>query len=590
MEQEQKTNRSTRRRTRVPQGTETEQPYVEQFSDILLVRNKDDPKTGIRVVSGTDEKGNIQTVPADEKHENSFLKFDKHSSILENFIRNFWSQLKEPTHFQLLRMTFEDYKRNKQALKDLAAGKKTDTVREFLKHYEIRPRNNQKEESTTINKNTNMAQNVEQQTGQEQQQQPAYRYDEAMIDWKSMEKVGVSKDLLVRMNLLDGMLRGYKTNKLVPLNINIEGVVRGKADARLSFTTDANGQVVLAVHGIRQKPELNYPYFGHVFKEDEKKTLLETGNLGHAVELLLPGSNAYEPCLVSIDRDTNELVCVRQSQVHILEEVKGVKLNADEIAKLKNGEPIYVEGMISEKGKEFNATLQYNAERRGLEFIFPQNKLENMQTIGGVKLNVSQLKLLSEGKPFLVEDMKRKDGTTFSSYVIPNLETQQLSYSRVHPETGEICIPKEICNVALTTEDMDTLRKGQPVFLENMIAKSGREFSNFVRINQQTGSLEFSKTPDGFQERKTPEIPKEVYGHKFTAKERAALQEGKSVLVTDLKGNDGKEFSRYIKPSSTGQLNYYTSDPDVRRNIAPRTTQNANNQSQEVSQKRGRAV
>ena len=240
MEQEQKTNRWGGRKPHVPRETGTGQPYVEQFSNILLVRNKDEPKTGVRAVSGTDGKGHIQTVPADERHENSFLKFDKRSSIIENFIRNFCSQLKEPTHFQLLHMTFEDYKRNKQALKDLAAGKKTDTVREFLKHYEIRSRNNQKEERTTIDKNTNMAQNVKQQTGQEQQ--PAYRYKEAMIDWKGMEKVGVSKDLLVRMNLLDGMLRGYKTNRLVPLNINIEGVVRSKADARLSLRPTPTGR------------------------------------------------------------------------------------------------------------------------------------------------------------------------------------------------------------------------------------------------------------------------------------------------------------------------------------------------------------
>ena len=125
------------------------------------------------------------------------------------------------------------------------------------------------------------------------------------------------------------------------------------------------------MHGIWQKTELNYPYFGHVFKEEEKKTLLETGNLGHAVKLLLPGTNAYESCLVSIDRDTNELVCVRQEQAYIPQEVKGVKLDAEEITKLKNGEPIHVEGMISEKGKEFSVMLQYNAERRGLEFIFP---------------------------------------------------------------------------------------------------------------------------------------------------------------------------------------------------------------------------
>ena len=96
-----------------------------------------------------DEKGNYQTVTPEEKNENSFLKFDKNSSILENFIKNFWSQLKEPTHFRLIRMTFNDYKQNKQALKDLAEGKKTDAVKEFLKRYEIVPKvNNQKNSQT----------------------------------------------------------------------------------------------------------------------------------------------------------------------------------------------------------------------------------------------------------------------------------------------------------------------------------------------------------------------------------------------------------------------------------------------------------
>lgn len=79
-------------------------------------------------------------MPADERHENEFLKFDKNSSILENFIKNFWSQFREPTHFRLIRLTFQDYKRNRQAIKDLAEGKQTDAVKEFLKHYEIRPK------------------------------------------------------------------------------------------------------------------------------------------------------------------------------------------------------------------------------------------------------------------------------------------------------------------------------------------------------------------------------------------------------------------------------------------------------------------
>lgn len=92
-----------------------EKPYVEQINELLFVHNKEDPKAGMQALNGIDEKGNAKTVPADEKNENSFLKFDKNSSILENFIKNFWSQLKKPTHFRLIRMTIHDYKQNKQA-------------------------------------------------------------------------------------------------------------------------------------------------------------------------------------------------------------------------------------------------------------------------------------------------------------------------------------------------------------------------------------------------------------------------------------------------------------------------------------------
>ena len=81
-------------------------------------------------------------------------KVEKNSSILENFIKNFWSQLKEPTHFRLIRMTIHDYKQNKQAIKDLSQGKETDTVKEFLKRYEIRPRENREQSKNEKEKET----------------------------------------------------------------------------------------------------------------------------------------------------------------------------------------------------------------------------------------------------------------------------------------------------------------------------------------------------------------------------------------------------------------------------------------------------
>lgn len=219
-----------------------EKPYVEQIDELLLVHNKNDPKEGIGVVSQADEKGNYRTVPPEEKNENSFLKFDKNSSILENFIKNFWSQLKEPTHFRLIRMTFHDYKQNRQALKDLASGKETDAVKEFLKRYEIVPKNNQqsnvqtKEEEKAMAKKQEQAPQVqpEQVTqveaaaqGREQQvpqqQTPTYRYNENMINWEELGKFGVSKEMLEQSGQLDSMLKGYKTNRTIPLTLNIPG-------------------------------------------------------------------------------------------------------------------------------------------------------------------------------------------------------------------------------------------------------------------------------------------------------------------------------------------------------------------------------
>lgn len=609
---QEKDKKKPKRAPRSKNAVAEEKPYVEQFSELLMVHNKNDPKAGLGVVSRVDGKGNFKTVPPDEKNENSFLKFDKNSSILENFIKNFWSQLKEPTHFRLLRMTYNDYKRNRQAIKDLAEGKQTDAVKEFLKHYEIRPKKQEEQQSTNEKENASMAKKKQQEEPQQQQPQqqpeqhtqveqaaqgmegqptgeqqaPVYRYNENMIDWEALGKVGISKDMLEQSGALDSMLKGYKTNKTIPLTLNIDGVMTAKLDARLSFIS-TDGQVILGVHGIRKEPELSRPYFGHNFTEEEKKNLRESGNLGHPVDLNLR-SGTYEKCLVSIDRNTNELVAVRQENVLIPNSIKGVTLAPDEIAKLKNGEPVFVDGMTSAKGKEFSATLQYSAERRGIEFIFPKDQGFNQQTLGGVQLSPNQLKMLSEGHTILVEDMKRTNGELFSAFVTLDSVTGKPNYTRSNPETGEIYIPKEISQTPLTPEDRETLRKGGTVFLENMVNRQGQEFSSFVRLNMTTGYPQYSRTPDGFNEQQVPKIPAEVYGHVFTAQEKADLQDGKAILVSGLKGRGGKEFSTYMKVSpNTGALNFFQENPDKPRNTQRQAAQADNAQTQQQEQKKG---
>ncbi len=566
---------------------------VEQINELMFIHNKNDPQTGVQAVSGIDEKGKVQTVPADERNENSFLKFEKNSSILENFIKNFWSQLKEPTHFRLIRMTIHDYKQNKQAIKELSQGKETDTVKEFLKRYEIRPRENreqsknEKEKETMAKKQTpqEKAQQPVQTPQTQEQQAPRYRYNENMVNWEALEKIGVSKASLEQQGLLDSMLKGYKTNKLVPLTLTLTSA-KVKLDARLSFIAMPDGQIGLGIHGIRKEPELERPYFGHIFTEEDKKHLRETGNMGRVAELNLNGG-AYTPCLISIDKNTNELVAVRQENVYIPSEVKGIKLTADEINALKEGKPVYVDGMTSKNGKPFDATLQYSAERRGLEFIYPESQGFNQQSLGGVQLSPSQIKMLSEGHTILVEDMKRTDGALFSSFVTLDKVTGRPQYTRHNPENGEIYIPKEICNVQLTPEDKEALRKGQPVFLENMINRKGEEFSSFVKLDMNTGRPQYSRTPDGFSERQAPIVPAEVYGHVFTAQERANLQDGKAILVSDLKSANNKTFSSYLKVNAnSGQLQYFQENPDIRRNTTRHAAQTDDMQNRQQEQKK----
>lgn len=587
---------------------------VEQITELMLVQNKNDPKAGVRAVSEIDGQGKVKTVPVDERNENSFLKFDKNSSILENFIKNFWSQLKNPTHFRLIRMTVHDYKMNKQAIKDLAEGKQTDAVKEFLKRYEIRPKENRKEQNVNQEKTETMAKKQQQQPQQlqeplqqsevqqaaqgaqpqvpqaeQQPQAPRYRYNEDMIDWNALEKHGVSKASLEQEGLLDSMLKGYKTNKLVPLTLTLDAAII-RMDARLSLIPMQNGQVGLGIHGIRKEPQLERPYFGHIFTEEDKKNLRESGNMGRVAELNLRGGTT-EPCLISIDKSTNELVAVRQEHVYVQDEVRGVKLSPDEIQTLKNGGQVFVDGMISNKGKEFSATLQYSAERRGLEFIFPKDQAFNQQSLGGVQLSPTQLKMLSEGHTILVEDMKRRNSDeVFSSFVTLDKVTGRPNYTRYNPETGEIYIPKEICNVLLTHEDKELLRKGQPVYLENMINRKGEEFSAFVKLNMTTGNPQYSRTPDGFNEQQAPRIPAEVYGHVFTAQEKANLQDGKTILISDLKSN-GKQFSSYLKVNpGSGQLQYFQDNPDIRRDTSRRTAQADNTQQQEQKKNAKQAV
>lgn len=574
-----------------PQKTQvTENP---QMSDIVLVLDK--MELLIQAVSEINKNGKYSTVPADKEHQNSFLKIDRYATFFENFLKNFWSQLKDPTHFGLFTMKEEEFDKPevKQAIEDLAEGKKTKAVEEFLKKYEITPKNQTEQSINNQNSEEMAKKNQTQQPvveANDQQQNNQYRYNESMINWDQLKNFGLSREYLQERGLLDSMLKGYKTNQLVPINLNFGSAVL-RTDARLSLQQSNTGEVVLAIHGIRKQPELERPYFGHIFSEEDKKNLLETGNMGRVVEL--KGRNGeYIPSFISLDKMTNEVVAMRAENVYIPNEIKGVQLTDQEKDDLREGKKVYIEGMTAKSGNEFNAHIQVSAERRGIDFIFENDRIFNRTALGGVELTKQQIEDLNAGKAIFVEDMQRKDGELFSSYVKLDEATGRPNYTRYNPDSPEgareIYIPKEIGGVKLTAEEQKDLREGRAIFLNDMVSNRGEEFSSFIKADLETGRLMYSRTPDGFEERAKFEIPKEIFGAKLSGQQRADLQSGKSVLVEGMKGFDGKSISQYVKLNSNqNKLDFYNENPDRNRNASQR---NVVAEKQEKRQSKGQSI
>ncbi|MDR0510273.1 MAG: DUF3945 domain-containing protein [Rikenellaceae bacterium] len=398
--------------------------------------------------------------------------------------------------------------------------------------------------------------------GQTQPDGRKYRYIETMIDWEQLKRYGLTRDRIPQEEL-DNMMTGRRTSKLFPVIMSASGVT-ARTQAKLSFITGEDGRPQLIVHGVKKEPTFDKPYHGHVFTPEDKKNLLEEGNMGRMVELNYNGQ--LVPAFISLDRLTNDIVSMRADTLHIPDEICGAKLSDYDRIDLAEGRKVFLEGLVGKSGREFDAHIQFNAERRGLEYIFPKGDVKNATKLGGVELSPEQRKELAAGKAILVENMTAKSGNLYTSYVKYDETTDKLQYTRYNPDVpGEFHVPKVLNGVELTGEDREDLRHGRHVYVEGMVSRSGEEYSGYVRFDAE-GNYRTARTIEGLDEERQVKLPAEVYGKTLSADERAQLYEGKIVHLTGLKGNDGAEFDRYARLNSqTGRLDYYAQDPAQRR-------------------------
>ena len=253
--------------------------------DVLLVKEKGESK--LKAVTGFDEDGKLKTESPKQANAESFLKIDRNGNPLENFFTNFQRQYKNPTDFQFFKVPATLVEKTAIVLDKMVKNPEISSNKEMLDKHEVKPEQFSKKE--------------------DKKQENGNLIEESKIDWKQLEQLGVSKDFLKNTKNLDAMLNYQKSPGLIPITLKTDDITI-RTDARLAFRQDADDNFKVAVHAVRNKPELDRPYFGVTLTEDDKNNLLKTGNAGRIIHPQYKEGETT-PVFLSIDKLTNELGC-----------------------------------------------------------------------------------------------------------------------------------------------------------------------------------------------------------------------------------------------------------------------------------------
>ena len=364
--------------------------------DVLVVR---DEKTGeISVVAGLSRDGTPKRAPAKAENTPDFLRFDRNSDLMDSFFRNFYRQCKEPSRFGFYRIA-EDQVENllgvmKELLKDPEANKEilsahkvdTSNYEKEAKQSEGQAKETASSDDASKTQANTEKENVSSEQTNEKENDMEQKPEQTATEQQAQTAPGVKQNLISGndVNLQElGAKYGIDFNNMnekdmkALLNYGKTGLVIVKPtfggeqieiQARLSFRKDDNDQLQLVPHFVRNEPKLDVAYKGYTFTPEDKKNLLQNGNLGKVVDFPDKNTGELRPHFISIDRLTNEIVDIPTNKVHIPDTIGKTPITKDDKRVLYSGLPLRKEIELA-NGRKFTPLLQVNVEQRGVEFV-----------------------------------------------------------------------------------------------------------------------------------------------------------------------------------------------------------------------------
>ena len=364
--------------------------------DVLVVR---DEKTGeISVVAGLSRDGTPKRAPAKAENTPDFLRFDRNSDLMDSFFRNFFRQCKEPSRFGFYRIAADQVENLLGVMKELL--KDPEANKEILSAHKVDTSNYEKEakqsegqaketassddasktqantekenvSSEQTNEKENDMEKKPEQTATEQQAQTAPGVKQNLISGNdvNLQELGAKYGIdFNSMNEKDmKALLNYGKTGLVIVKPTFGGE-QIEIQARLSFRKDDNDQLQLVPHFVRNEPKLDVAYKGYTFTPEDKKNLLQNGNLGKVVDFPDKNTGELRPHFISIDRLTNEIVDIPTNKVRIPDTIGKTPITKDDKRVLYSGIPLRKEIELA-NGRKFTPLLQVNVEQRGVEFV-----------------------------------------------------------------------------------------------------------------------------------------------------------------------------------------------------------------------------